>query len=196
MESNHPSDPTCESNQLHEAAGRGDDTSVRALIAAGDDVNLADESGQTPLHLAASGGTNQAAEEAIAFFLDAPMYLANPEGRIKAMRTLIAAGADVNVADVNGRTPLQEAASQGLTEAVQVLVSAGAWLDPRDQVGITSLHTAAQFGYTRMALALLAAGADPNARDWKGRTPLHKANANDHTETAQAFIRAGAFSYP
>jgi ankyrin repeat protein len=70
------------STPLHLAATNPDVTAVKALLAAGADVNAKDMDGNTPLHMAAY--TN----------------------RIEATKVLLEAGADVNVVSSGGRTPM------------------------------------------------------------------------------------------
>ena len=74
---------------LCNAAIRGDEAVVRALIEAGADVNLARGIGATPLYIAAHNG-----QEAV-------------------VRALIELGADVNQASDDGTTPLCVAALEG-----------------------------------------------------------------------------------
>jgi len=70
------------STPLHLAATNSDVTAVKALLAAGANVNAKDEDGNTPLHMAAY--TN----------------------RVEAAKVLLEAGADVNVISTGGRTPM------------------------------------------------------------------------------------------
>jgi ankyrin repeat protein len=70
------------STPLHLAATNPDVTAVKALLAAGANVNAKDDDGNTPLHMAAY--TN----------------------RIAVAKVLLEAGADVNVVSSGGRTPM------------------------------------------------------------------------------------------
>lgn len=70
------------STPLHLAATNPDVTTVKALLAAGADVNAKDMDGNTPLHMAAY--TN----------------------RIEVAKVLLEAGADVNIVSSGGRTPM------------------------------------------------------------------------------------------
>ena len=60
----------------------------------------------------------------------------------KALQMLIDAGANVNLADKNGVTPLMFAASKGLTEDVKALIHAGADVNVRLSDGRTALDVA------------------------------------------------------
>ena len=64
-------------------------------------------------------------------------------------------GADVNVRDYTGRTPLQLAALCSTPEVVQCLIDHGARIVSRIADGFTALHIAAQRGNTPMIKALL-----------------------------------------
>jgi hypothetical protein len=70
------------STPLHLAATNGDAGPLKALIAAGAEVNARDKEDNTPLHMAAYAGKSEAA------------------------RLLLEGGADVNAKSTGGRTPL------------------------------------------------------------------------------------------
>jgi cytohesin len=62
------------------------------------------------------------------------------------MELLLKKGAPVNAKDMNGRTPLHEAASMGANGAIRLLVSHGASVNARDNAENTALHEAAYRG--------------------------------------------------
>ncbi len=155
-----------------DAAMRGDDVAVRALIAEGEDVNAAQGDGMTALHWAAK---NRSAGLA---------------------RALLDAGAEVGAGTRIGRyTPLHVAAQAGAGEVVEVLVAAGA--DPERAIesggGARPLHFAAASGSERAVAALLAAGAhvDATEESW-GQTPLIFAASEGRTGAVRTLLGAGA----
>ena len=158
-------------SKLLEAAINGETELVKLLIAAGTDVNKADNDwGRTPLYRAAS------------------------EGHTECVKLLIAAGADVNKANKLGKTPLFTAAMNGHTECVKLLLAAGADVNKANKLGETLLYTAARCGHTECAKLLLAAGADVNQtnEDGESETPLYGAASNGRTECVKLLIAAGA----
>ena len=54
------------------------------------------------------------------------MCIRDRNGRVEAVRVLLAAGADANKAKLGGLTPMYIAASNGHAETVRVLLEAGA----------------------------------------------------------------------
>lgn len=98
----------------HHAAASADTGSLRALPAAGADVDGADDAGWTPLHFAA-----QAQEPA-------------------PVEILLAAGATVEAADRHGTTSLGRAVfcSRGETAVIRLLLDAGADPDRKNRHGV------------------------------------------------------------
>ena len=115
-----------------------------------------------------------------------PLIRAAKAADVEAMKLLLAHGANVGLATVNGITPLLAAAGNGSTgidtrgryrtqaqsvEAAQLLLAAGADINARDRGGQTALHGAAGWGWSDMIQALVARKADVLAKDARGRTP-------------------------
>jgi hypothetical protein len=71
-----------------------------------------------------------------------PLAEAASTGRLEMSRRLIAAGADTNVADDHGMTPLMWAASQDFAEVTELLIYSGADVSRRDALHRTALDMA------------------------------------------------------
>ena len=94
-------------------------------------------------------------------------------GDVKSVKKLLKEGADPNVRDEKGRTPLHHAVKDGRLDIVKLLVESGADVNAPDNYGLTPLHYAVDYGYEKLIEFLLRHGADPNAKDNGGYTPLH-----------------------
>jgi ankyrin repeat protein len=90
--------------------------------------------------------------------------------RVDAARALIAAGADVNLGNGGGYTPLMFAAGDGKIALVKLLLAAHAAVDARNDVGATALWLAAMRGRVDVVKLLVAAGADTHATNKYGRS--------------------------
>lgn len=83
---------------------------------------------------------------------------------------LTARGANANLADNRGVTPLMRASQLGFVEGVEALVAAGARVDNANDAGETPLIMAVHRRDTGMMRILLKAGANPDRTDNSGRT--------------------------
>ncbi|KAG2426179.1 hypothetical protein HXX76_013160 [Chlamydomonas incerta] len=121
------------------------------------------------------------------------LHWAARKGHLDVVECLVAASADVNMADdEDGYTPLHLAASYGHMAVVQALLEAGADKDTRDSGGWSGLRWAACEGHLDVVECLVAAGADVDMADDMGKTPLHSAACWGHTAVVQALLKAGA----
>lgn len=105
---------------------------------------------------------------------------------------LLAVGAAVDAADVNGWTPLHEAALGGHAAVASTLMAAGAPVDAVSNKGFTPLHAAAQRGRAVAAAVLVAAGAPVDAASSYGFTPLHSAAHGGDAAVVAALLAAGS----
>eukprot|EP00742_Colponemidia_sp_Colp-10_P006201 GILJ01006643.1.p1 GENE.GILJ01006643.1~~GILJ01006643.1.p1 ORF type:complete len:1057 (+),score=103.81 GILJ01006643.1:402-3173(+) len=101
------------------------------------------------------------------------MYLAASEGCLGIVKGLLEAGAEVNICDRDGYTPLLVAVRENQAEAVHLLVKHGADVN----VGAGGLGTPLLFAVSAMDVNMvncfLQAGADVRLKDADGNTPLH-----------------------
>ena len=82
----------------------------------------------------------------------------------------VAKGANVNIANGDGRTALMRSAKRGHTDIVRYLIDNGADPRKRDKNNKTALMGAAKKGHVDICRMLVHAGADVNSHDNKGRT--------------------------
>jgi hemoglobin len=125
------------------------------------------------------------------------LHYASGAGSLQVVSALLRQGADPDLQDSGGHTPLyrvaNECASATGPELVRLLVRAGADVNACGGVTrATPLHMAARRGFVETARALLDCGAAIEARDSKGDTPLQRAmNCRRHT-VAQLLKERGA----
>jgi len=89
---------------------------------------------------------------------------------------LIGKGANVNLADDHGRTPLQMAVSLGWRDGLLILLDAKASTDVSNDAGETPLIFAVHRKDVEMVKALLQAGANADRADNSGRSARDYAN--------------------
>jgi len=108
------------------------------------------------------------------------LHYAAGAGCLEVVASLLQLGADPDMLDSGGHTPLyrvaNECASKTGPQIVKALVRAGAGVNACDGVmRTTPLHMAARRGFVDIARTLLECGAALNAVDTKGATPLQRA---------------------
>jgi len=106
---------------------------------------------------------------------------------------LLSLGADVNILDVNGCTPLYVASESGCRDHVELLLKHRADVDLLNgRFSNTALGVAAQLGEIEIARVLLHHGASVDSQDKKGWTPLKTASRYGHLDIVQLLIQSGA----
>ncbi|KAE8141014.1 ankyrin repeat-containing domain protein [Aspergillus pseudotamarii] len=104
-----------------------------------------------------------------------PTYLSwNAQNtREEIARLLVDNGADVNLSDCDGRTPLSFAAERSNDNTITMLLEKGAAVDAKDNTGRTPLSWAAENSNNENGIRiLLDNGAALESKDDVGRTPL------------------------
>jgi Ankyrin repeats (3 copies) len=113
-------------------------------------------------------------------------------GDAAQVKALIAAGANLNARDAQGRTPLLQAADAGRGSIVTLLLKAGADVDASDSNGLTPLIAAARLADEDLARSLLDAGADPGMRHRAFGTALDVAERGASQALVQLLRERGA----
>ena len=98
----------------------------------------------------------------------------------EVVRLLLENGAEVDVRNAVGSTPLHGAAGHREPGAAQLLLSHGADATLRNDLGTTPLHRAARATAYRTMTLLLQHGGDVNAAGETMQTPLHLAAESLH----------------
>lgn len=158
---------------------------AEALLEAGANVTLADETGMTPLHLAAQ----KSALEVANLFLEnkdcnvnaqspsglTPLHVACIMGDADMVSALLSKGADtgINMQDQNGETAAFMAVQRNCPKILTLLQAAGADLSLPRHDKIAPLHLAASKGFNHLVERLIGWGVSPNQRTGSGATAAH-----------------------
>jgi uncharacterized protein len=151
--------------QLMAAASNGDVGMLSNLVNQGIDVNRR------------FGGDGETA-----------LHRASAYGRTNAAQFLLTHGADPNINDATGLTPLLSASYHGYLDIVSMLIDRGANINAPEKDGMfTPLHEATMKGHTKIVEFLLAHGANPMAKTKDGRTAFDWARAEGREDVLRAF---------
>jgi len=157
--------PEANGTELTEAIRSGDLNKVESLLKTGNDVN--ENSGE-------------------------PLRIAISINRLDIVDQLILSGADVNLADEKGFTPLMHAAGVS-PELVATLLQRGAdpkTTDPTE--GLNALMIACAKGNLKTVRLLLDSGCNPNSMTVDHNTPMMAAAYNCQDSIVQYLIQVGA----
>ncbi|XP_078255352.1 kinase D-interacting substrate of 220 kDa B isoform X4 [Rhinoraja longicauda] len=143
-------------------------TAFKALLEKYKDVDERNESGQTPLMLAAE------------------------QGNLEIVQELLKKGANCNLEDVDNWTALISASKEGHLEIVSELINFNANLEHRDMGGWTSLMWAAYKGHVEISRLLLEKGANPNITGQYSVYPIIWAAGRGHHEIVKLLLQHGA----
>ena len=180
-----------EATALMVAAAMGYPDIAEQLLDGGADVNAVDARGHAALHAAAQYGFDH-------------------NDSLRARRlfdALLKRGADVSLADKEGKTPLllllgahlrpgSECDATHIGALVPVLLDAGASLEHADQRGVTALHACAMHALLAPARVLLARGADRQAADAFGRTAADVARTIGYVDIAHELAARSTGAIP
>lgn len=157
--------------QFLNAVNQGDLNEVERLLQDGADINYKEphRQGMSALAVASSQGNS-----VMALFL-------------------VASGADVNLQNNSGETPLHFAVSANNLEIIQFLIENGADIQP--QGDSTPLLAAARRGYFEIVQFLVRNGADINRRDNNGNSALDLAYNRGHIQVISYLIDQNAVQF-
>ncbi|XP_045906758.1 CARD- and ANK-domain containing inflammasome adapter protein [Micropterus dolomieu] len=124
--------------------------------------------------------------------LGCALYSAVKNNHDGVVSILIDSGANVNMLDKEGYTPLLLSAELGHTEVFRALLAKQAKLDATLSDLSSALHLAVHGGSVPIVQTLLERGLDPNITGPKAQTPLHLAAKCNRPECVDLLLRAGA----
>ncbi|AVP87656.1 hypothetical protein phytr_7160 [Candidatus Phycorickettsia trachydisci] len=161
------------SSLIHQYVRENKIEEIKQIITQDDcDLDKTDISGLTPLNLALKTDTNNKEIAAI----------------------LLKAGANPNIPDASGSTPLIRASANGLHDVVELLIEKGADIHAKGSFGNTALHTAAHNKTCppETFSLLIQHGARLDQQNQGGNTALHYAAMFGRDCIAEILILNGA----
>lgn len=117
-----------------------------------------------------------------------PLHIAVAKGHVKLIKFLLAQGANTQHKAHNGYTALHTAAAHDHAHIAQLLIEHGANKNAQDNFCYTPLHIAAACGHTHVAQQLITNRANSDMRAHNGYTPVHIAILNNQTETTTLLV--------
>jgi len=120
------------------------------------------------------------------------LHQAVVDGDIDQVNLLISKGADVNMQNRMGWTPLHTAVQNRRQAIVELLTTKGADVNAKDKRGQTPLHVAVNLGQKEVVELLIAKGADVNVMGSGGDNALSLAKKRRQTEIVDLLLKHGA----
>lgn len=122
-----------------------------------------------------------------------PLHIAASRGSDSAVWLLLEKGADPSQKDANDRTALHWAITSGHVKVAQLLIwKAEGLIHAVDYETRTALHYAASLGHLLIVDMLLNRGVDIDICDIEGNTPLHLAVSQQQEDVVACLVRRGA----
>lgn len=186
---------------LHTAISKGDVKKVKYLIEAGEDVNMRNNKGNTPLHVSINSITYKHQTKGLLHLVPPgttdilkPLVFNKTKylNYLEITKLLIRQKANVNIKNKNGKTALHSLVESGdstiILELAPLLIKAGGDINNKNVQGNTLLHLA---NTIKIVKFLIQKGADINAKNNKGNAPLHRVHKLG-LETIKFLLKQGA----
>lgn len=188
---------------------------AKALLECGANIMARNSNDESVLHLAFASG--RLSPDMTGWLVDSgakinyvggtrketPIFYAIRSRHRDGVQSLLDLGADVNLRNVDGMTPLSIAVCMGCIRLTKMLLDHGALVNAKDLQGRDPLHHASRIKYWSILMVppkvpeivalLIQHGADVNSRDHLGYTPLHEVVTNEGAwDAALELLKAGA----
>ena len=189
--------------ELHRCKSASDaEKAIELVLSDGVDINIHALFNRTPLLWASTSSSSEFIETLIDLGADVnaqrtndkvtPLRLLAGWNHYMGVRLLLELGADANIQDVYGYTPLHSSASEGHENLSKLLLKNNADANTRNTDGDAPLHNSVCGGLFNLSQLLIEAGSNVNLRNKKGRTPLYIAVKNKHIRLIKLLLESNA----
>lgn len=110
------------------------------------------------------------------------------DGKTDTIKNLINNGANINVQDSDGRTPIMIATYNNDVETAKILIEAGADVNIQDNMKNSPFLYAGAEGYLEILKLTIEAGADPTITNRYGGTALIPASEHGYVEVIKELL--------
>uniref|UniRef100_A0A8D0H6M3 Ankyrin repeat domain 27 n=1 Tax=Sphenodon punctatus TaxID=8508 RepID=A0A8D0H6M3_SPHPU len=124
-----------------------------------------------------------------------PLHMAALHGRLNLVCLLLKHGANISARNATRTVPLHLACQKGHVQVVKCLMDCNAKQNKKDIHGNTPLIYACLNGQYEIAALLLKHGASVNVSNNKGNTTLHEAVIGNHEAMVQLLLQNGASNH-
>ncbi|XP_051801651.1 ankyrin repeat and SOCS box protein 5b isoform X1 [Acanthochromis polyacanthus] len=121
-----------------------------------------------------------------------PLHEAASQGRLLALRTLLAQGYSANIVTIDHVTPLHEACLSGHVASVRLLINAGANVNAATIDGVTPLYNSCTSGSVGCMELLLQNGAHTCSSHTHYPSALHEACKRGNSQCVESLLSNGA----
>ncbi|MGD1911127.1 MAG: ankyrin repeat domain-containing protein [Rivularia sp. (in: cyanobacteria)] len=171
---------------------------VGVLLSHQANVNAKDKFGNTPLHLISQINQKNSDYLGIKYLINNRIKFKykNEKRRLNIVKLLVDKGANIDIKNNRGYTPLHLGAKEHHKYIVEYLIQKGAKIDERATSNAKTPLMLAAKGFSNISIIqlLIENGANVNAKDKDGETPLHIAgmNTNKNNDIIQLLVKSGA----
>ncbi|KAJ3494179.1 hypothetical protein NLG97_g4251 [Lecanicillium saksenae] len=123
---------------------------------------------------------------------DAWLLCTAAQGQVTITDLLLKNGADINIKDGHGQTPLFQAAEYGREAIAELLLKNGANIDAKDHLGQTPLFRAAEYRREAIVELLLNNSAKVEVKDNSGNMPILIALRQENENMIKVLLEHGA----
>ena len=189
--------------ELHRCKSVNDaEKAVELVLNDGVDINIPVLCNRTPLLWASVSSSSEFIETLIDLGADVnaqrtddkvtPLRLLAGWNHYMGVRLLLELGADANIQDVDGYTPLHSSVSEGHENLSKLLLKENADANTQNINGYTPLHSLVVKGHENLVKVLLKNNADANTQNIHGDAPLHSSVRGGLFKLSQLLIEAGS----